>query len=71
MPVRRIEEPKIEEVVKKIDPLQEPNMVTKDDILGVAIPKKSDMEFAKYSQKLAEDIETGLKFNIAITKTRR
>lgn len=71
MAVRRIEEPKIEDIAKQTDPLQEPNMVTKDDILGVAIPKRSDAMFAKYSSKLAEEPESGLKFNIAITKTRR
>jgi hypothetical protein len=71
MAVRRIEDQKTEEKVEKLDPLKEPDMVTAQDILGVAIPKKSDEMFARYGAYIAKDEETGLKFNIAVTKTRR
>lgn len=68
MLVRRIEDQKVSEEVKKLDPLKEPQYATDKDVLGVAIPKRSDMPFAKYGAKMVED-ESGLKFNIAITKT--
>lgn len=69
--VTRIEDQKIlEETVKKVDPLKEPDYVTEKDVLGVGIFKKSDnMIFAKYDAKVAET-EDGFKFNIAVTKSR-
>lgn len=72
MAVRRIEDQKIlDEKVIKVDPLKEPDMVTPQDILGVAIPKKADTPIARYGHILAKDEETGLKFSIAITKSLR
>ncbi len=70
MSVRRIEAQQEVEKITKQDPLQEPDFVTDKDVLGIAIPKRSDMPFARYNAKMVED-ESGLKFNIAITKTRR
>lgn len=69
--VTRIEDQKIlEETVKKVDPLKEPDFVTDKDVLGIGIFKKSDnMLYAKYDAKVAET-EDGLKFNIAVTKSR-
>lgn len=72
MPIRVIQPTIVsDEKTVKVDPLKEPQFVTPQDIIGVAIPKKSDMPFAKYGFEIAKDEETGLKFMIATTKTKR
>ena len=67
--VRRIENQKVETKITKVDPLKEPQLVTSQDILGVAIPKRADSDNAIYGAKIVKDGE--FKFAIAITKSCR